>query len=149
MWNKICENKVTYSIHGVKKKVLSISPGFNLYCMFVLRFYDPVNIIKVMSSRLANQSTLFLGRLPKRLTSTKCPYFFFLPIHLNLHVTDNCPIWIGGRERLAVEIISWPKFLRTEWWTSDLLNTSRTAHPTDLAGSCFQSTRNLNWLDKT
>ena len=34
------------------------------------KFYGPV-----MLSRSVNLSTLFLGRLPKRLTSTKCPYF--------------------------------------------------------------------------
>ena len=43
---------------------------------FVLRFYGPVNIIMVMSSQSVNISTLFLGRLPKQLTSTKCPYFW-------------------------------------------------------------------------
>ena len=40
--------------------------------LFVLRFYGPVNTIKVMSSQLTLRlSTLLLDRLPKRLTSTK------------------------------------------------------------------------------
>ena len=45
-----------------------------LACLFVLRFYEPVNTtgIKVMSSWSVNLITLFLGRLPKRLTSIKC-----------------------------------------------------------------------------
>ena len=40
-------------------------------------FYDPVNTVKVMSSRLVNLLKLFLCRLrhPKRLTSTKCSFF--------------------------------------------------------------------------
>ena len=48
---------------------------FLWFCLFVLRFYDPVNTIKVMSSQSVNLSTLFLGRLPEWLTSTKCLYF--------------------------------------------------------------------------
>ena len=44
-------------------------------CLFVLRFYSPVNTIKVMLSLSVNLSTLFLGRFHKQLTSTKCSYF--------------------------------------------------------------------------
>ena len=40
---------------------------------FVLRFYGPVNTIKVMLSRSVNLS--FSDYFPKRLTGTKCPYF--------------------------------------------------------------------------
>ena len=29
-------------------------------------------------------------------------------MHILSPVTDNCPSWISGRERMAVEIISWP-----------------------------------------
>ena len=63
-------------------------------------FHGPVKTIKVISSWSVNLSTLFLpqGRLPKRLTSTKWPS----------SVTDNCPTWISGRERMAEEFISWP-----------------------------------------
>ena len=43
-------------------------------CFFVLRFYGPVNTVKVMSSWSVNLATLFLGRRPKRLTSIKFPY---------------------------------------------------------------------------
>ena len=35
----------------------------------------PVNTTKVMSSQSVNLSTLFLGRPPKQLNSTKCQYF--------------------------------------------------------------------------
>ena len=34
--------------------------------------------------RQLNLTTLFLGRLPKRLTSTKCTFYF-------ASITDNCP----------------------------------------------------------
>ena len=51
----------------------------------VLSHVEPVNL-----------STLFKGRLPKRLTSSKSP------------LTGYCPTWISGRERMAVEIVSWP-----------------------------------------
>ena len=43
------------------------------YCLYVLSFYGPVNTIKVMFSQSVNLSTLFLDRLPMRLTSTKSP----------------------------------------------------------------------------
>ena len=43
-------------------------------CFFVLRFYGPVNTVKLMSSWSVNLATLFLGRRPKRLTSIKFPY---------------------------------------------------------------------------
>ena len=64
-----------------------------IICLIVLRFYDPVNTIKVMLSQLVNLSTLLLSRLPKQLTNTiKVP--IFLPR-------------ISDRERiLAPEIIS-------------------------------------------
>ena len=49
-------------------------------------------------------------------------------------VTNNYPTGISGRERMAVEIILRKICGRTEVRTRDLLNTSRTAHPTDLVG---------------
>ena len=53
-----------------------------------------------ISRRSLNLTTPFLGRLrPKRLTSTK--------VHIHPPVTDNCPTWGSGRERMAVESISW------------------------------------------
>ena len=47
------------------------------FVLFGMMFYGPVNTIKVMSSRLVNLLTLFLGRLrpPESLSSTKCTYF--------------------------------------------------------------------------
>ena len=53
-------------------------------------------------------------------------------------VADNCPTWISSRDRMAVKIISWPNLYeryaaRPEDPTRNLLNTSLTAHPTDLA----------------
>ena len=41
------------------------------WCVFF-----PDNTIMVMSNQSVNLSTLFLGRLPKRLASTKGPYFY-------------------------------------------------------------------------
>ena len=51
--------------------------------LLVLRFYGPVNTIKVILSQSINISTLFLGRLPKQLTITIVPIL--------LPETDNCP----------------------------------------------------------
>ena len=49
----------------------------HLLCLFDLWFYVPVNIdsTKVMLRLSVNLTTLFLGWLPKRLTSTKCTSF--------------------------------------------------------------------------
>ena len=49
-----------------------------------------------MSIRSVNLTTLFLGKLRRTRLTMLSP------------VTDNCPIWISGRGRMAVEIISWP-----------------------------------------
>ena len=54
----------------------------------------------VMLKGSVNLTTLFMGRLPKRLTSTKCTSFS--------PVTDSCPTWISGRKKMAIEIPSWP-----------------------------------------
>ena len=50
---------------------------------------------------LSNLTTLFLDLRPlyNRLNSTK--------VHILSTETYNCPSWISGRERMAVEIISW------------------------------------------
>ena len=36
-------------------------------------------------------------------------------MHILSSVTDNCPIWNSGRERRAVEIISWPILSKVMW----------------------------------
>ena len=71
---------------------------FHLDLFVCLRFCGPVNAIKVVLSWSVNLSTLFLGRLPKWLTGTKCPYF-----QRSALLKLFC-----GRERMAVKIISWP-----------------------------------------
>ena len=101
-------------------------------CLFDLQFYGPVDTIRSSQMWSVILSTLFLGRLPKRLTSK-----YLLPILLP--VTDSCPTWISGRKRMIIEIISWPNLneryvARTEDQTDDLLNTSWTGNPTYLAG---------------
>ena len=91
---------------GLRKKMVgrvAVSTRiFFLYvCLFNLCFYSPVNTLRSCRAWSIILSTLFLDRLPKRLTSTKCPYS-------HSPVTDKCATWISGRERMAVEIISWP-----------------------------------------
>ena len=61
-------------------------------------FMSQATII-VMLKLSVNLTTLFLDRLPKWLTST---------VHIFSPVTDNCPTWISGRDRMAMEMISWP-----------------------------------------
>ena len=41
-----------------------------------------------------------------------CKYTLIVLVHILSPVTDNCPPWISGRERLAVEITSWPNSLK-------------------------------------
>ena len=41
----------------------------------VLQPSQPIKVMASMVSWSVNLSTLFLGMLPKQLTSTKCPYF--------------------------------------------------------------------------
>ena len=57
-------------------------------------------------------------------------------MHILSPVTDNCPSWISGRERMAVEIISWPistKDCRQTWGLSPWLSAYQAdAHPTEL-----------------
>ena len=65
--------------------VLSCSCSFWLFSTYSLRKidcsfclicgYTSQSTTTVMSRRSVNLTTLFLGRLPKRLTSTKCPSF--------------------------------------------------------------------------
>ena len=89
----------------------------------------------VMSRRSVNLPTLFLGRL----RPIKAVYQY--SVHILSPVTDNCLTWISRRERMAVEMITWPfsikKCCRTggsnpknvagpEDPTWDLLNTSWT-----------------------
>ena len=72
----------------------------NGVCLFVLRFYGPVNPMGSCRARSVYLTTHLLGRLSplKRLTSI---------VHILSPETDNCPSWISGRERMTVENISW------------------------------------------
>ena len=70
-----------------------------------------------------------------------------------LPVTDNCPTWISGTEKMAIEIISWPNHCERyvagpDDRTHNLLNTSRTSHPTDIVGlaRCRLKIPSLGWL---
>ena len=62
-------------------------------CLFVLRFYGPVNPIGSCLARSVYLTTRLLGR----------PSI----VHILSPETDNCPSWISGRERMTVENISW------------------------------------------
>ena len=68
-------------------------------CLFVLRFYGPVNPMGSCRARSVYLTTRLLGRLSpsKRLTSI---------VHILSPETDNCPSCISGRERMTVENIS-------------------------------------------
>ena len=93
-------------------------------CLFVLRFYGPVNPMGSCQARSVYLTTLLLGRLSplKWLTSI---------MHILSPENDNCPSWIRGRDRMTVENISWSnlheRMLPTRRdRTSNLLITSRT-----------------------
>ena len=88
-------------------------------CFIDFLFYGPVNTFRSCRASVT-LSTQALGRLPKWLTCTKSP-------------------WISGMEGMATEITSWPNVYElyvagSEDRTQYLLNTSWTAHPTDLVG---------------
>ena len=70
------------------------------FCLFVLRFYSPVNPMGSCPAWSVYLTTRLLGRLRplKRLTSI---------VHILSPETDNCPSWISRRERMTVENISW------------------------------------------
>ena len=50
---------------------------------------------KLCNLRSEQPNTLFLGKTPRQM-------------HILSPVIDNCPSWTSGRERMALEIISWP-----------------------------------------
>ena len=62
--------------------------GFRCYCV-------GFTALRHFSGHFGRGQSLFLGKPPRQFTSLS-------------PVTDNCPSWISGRERMAVEIISWP-----------------------------------------
>ena len=67
------------------------------FCLFVLRFYGPVNPMGSCRARSVYLTTRVLGRLSP-LSGI---------VHSVSLETDNCPSWISGRERMTVENISW------------------------------------------
>ena len=64
-------------------------------CLFVLRFYGPVNPMGSCRARSVYLTTRLLGR------------FSPLSVHILSPETKNCPSWVSGRERMTVEYISW------------------------------------------
>ena len=67
-----------------------------LCCLFVLRFYGPVNPMGSCRERSVYLTTRLMGRLSP-----------LSIVHILSPETDNCPSWISGRERMTVETISW------------------------------------------
>ena len=95
-------------------------------CVDVLRPSQPNG---VMLSMVSLPSHTFTGQAysSKRLTSI---------VHILLPESNNCPSWISGRERMAIENISWSISTKEccrlgRGWARDLLVSSRTAHPTE------------------
>ena len=71
-------------------------------CLFVLRFYGPVNPMGSCRARSVYLTTRLLSRL-RPLSG----YIVISIMHILSPETDNCPSWISGRERMTVENISW------------------------------------------
>ena len=65
---------------------------YGFVCLFVLKFYGPVNPMWSCRARSVYLTTRLLGR---RLTSI---------VHILSPETDNCPSWISGRERMTVAL---------------------------------------------
>ena len=101
MSDKLLQTPVWYKWSS---HVLPVAPFFEMHslwsefvCLFVLRFYGPVNPMGSCRARSVYLTTRLLGRL-KRLTSI---------VHILSPETDNCPSWISRREKMTVENISW------------------------------------------
>ena len=98
--------------------------GNQIHWVVVLAFYGPLTLLRSFPVRSVNLSTLFLDK----------PYQYL--VHILSPVTDNCPSWISGRERMAVEIISWPFFTKEccRAWRSNMQPSAyqADAHPTEL-----------------
>ena len=89
------------SLQGTRHFLLSCATHINTYSsihnpgisvvgrLVVLLFYDPVNLLRSCRARSVNLTTLFLGRLPKRLITTKCPYWQ-LPFLNQQYVENGC-----------------------------------------------------------
>ena len=74
---------------------------FIAICLFVLRFYGPVNPMGSCWARSVYLTTCLLGRLSPLSDLTSI-------VHIFSPETDNCPSWKSGRERMTVENISRP-----------------------------------------
>ena len=79
---------------------ICVMKEFGMVAVFVLVFNGPSTHVRSFRVWSVNLSTLFLGKPPGHFASTKCTF--------SLPETDNFPSWISRRERMAVEIISWP-----------------------------------------
>ena len=72
-----------------------------LVCLFVLRFYGPVNPMRSCWVQSVYLATRLLGRLsPLSGQPVLCTFFC-------QKLTTACPSWISGRERKTIKNISW------------------------------------------
>ena len=90
--------KTSLCIHAVWAGPSLFPYRFIGHCLFVLRFYGPVNPMGSCRARSIYLTTRLLGRLSPLSTSI---------VQILSPETDNCPSWISGRERITVENISW------------------------------------------
>ena len=61
-------------LYNVPMNLIGYFPGMKLLLIDLL-FYGSSTLLRSFLAWSFNLPTLSLGRLPKRLTSTKCPYF--------------------------------------------------------------------------
>ena len=66
-------------------------------CLFVLRFYGPINY-----KGHVEPVSLPIHTVPGHASEVVNQY----KVTILSPVTDNCPTWISGRERMTVEIVS-------------------------------------------
>ena len=123
--------KISTSIFSVEQAIPELClflTDITETCLFVLRYYGPVNPMGSCRVRSVYLTTRLLGRLsPLSGESVLCTFF---------RQKLTCPSWISGRERMTVENISWSTPQKNVadlggGWTRDLLVSTRTAHPTE------------------
>ena len=126
-WNEPRHEKTCCTVCEQQRRRLACASAQS--CWLYLVFYGHSTHFRSFRARSVNLAILFLGKY-QYLVSILSP------------VTDNCPSWISGRERMVVEIISWPNlnermFCRT--WGSDPRPSAyqADAHPIELPLSAF------------
>ena len=78
---------------------VKISHVMKKVVVVVMVFYSPSTLFRSYWAQSVNLSTLFLDKPPSQFVNQNL-------VHILSPVTDNCPSWISGREKMVVEIIS-------------------------------------------